>query len=61
MHCVEEKKMSGGCEDRPILWAFFTNLSPETIYIFIYIQNSGKTAHFFKTTNKKKKKFQHSA
>ena len=24
---------SGGCEDRPILWAFFMNLSLETIYL----------------------------
>ena len=33
MHCVEEKKFGGGCEDRPILWAFFTIVSLETIYL----------------------------
>ena len=33
MHCVEKKMFSGGCEDRPILWAFFTNLSLEIIYL----------------------------
>ena len=37
---------SGGCEDRDILWAFFTNLSIETIYLSLelrekwpYLQN----------------------
>ena len=37
---------SGGCEDRPILWAFFTNFSLETIYLspdlrekWLYLQN----------------------
>ena len=25
--------LSGGCEDRAILWAFFTNFSLETIYL----------------------------
>ena len=33
MHCVEEFFFSGGYEDMPILWAFFTNLSLETIYL----------------------------
>ena len=33
MHCVEKKKLSGGCEDRDILLAFFTNLSIESIYL----------------------------
>ena len=34
--CTVMKKkhfLSCGCEDRPILWAFFTNLSLETIYL----------------------------
>ena len=26
-HCVDLFFSSGGCEDRDILWAFFTNLS----------------------------------
>ena len=26
MHYVEKKNLSGGCEERGILWAFFTNL-----------------------------------
>ena len=54
MHCVE-KKFSGGCEDRPILWAFFTNLSLETIYLspelrekWPYLQNS-HSKFFFST------------
>ena len=33
MHCVEFFFLSGGCEDREILWAFFTNLSIESIYL----------------------------
>ena len=34
MHCVEKKKnFSGGCEGRPILWAFLTIFSRETIYL----------------------------
>ena len=33
MHCVEQENVSGGCEDRPILLAFFTTLSLETIYL----------------------------
>ena len=33
MHCVEKKNLSGGCEDRPILRAFFTDLLLETIYL----------------------------
>ena len=49
MHCVEEKKLSGGCEDRDILWAFFTNLS---IDISIYLQNYVKNGIIFKTTNR---------
>ena len=31
---VLKKKISGGCEGRPILWAFFTFFSLETIYLF---------------------------
>ena len=27
MHCVEIFLLSGGCKDRDIVWAFFTNLS----------------------------------
>ena len=30
---LKKKKLSGGCEDRDILWAFFTNLSIENIYL----------------------------
>ena len=30
---TNQKKFSGGWEDRPILWAFFMNLSLETIYL----------------------------
>ena len=30
---IKKKNFSGGCEDWPILWAFFTNLSLETIYL----------------------------
>ena len=33
MHCIEIVFFSGGCEDRDILWAFFTNLSVESIYL----------------------------
>ena len=33
MHCVEIFFFSGGYEDMSILWAFFTNLSLETIYL----------------------------
>ena len=50
MHCVEEKKISGGFEDRPILWTFYTNLSLETIYLQNYVKNG----LIFKTTNQKK-------
>ena len=32
MHCVEFF-LSGGCEDTDKLWAFFTNLSIESIYL----------------------------
>ena len=31
-HCVD-LFLSGGCEDRDIFWAFFTNLSIEIIYL----------------------------
>ena len=46
--------LSGGCEDRDILWAFFTNLSIESLYLSLelrekwpYLQNyhSKKTQH----------------
>ena len=33
MRCVEKKKFSCGYEDMTILWAFFTNLSLEPIYL----------------------------
>ena len=34
MHCVDFFFfMSGGCENRDVLWAFFMNLSIETIYL----------------------------
>ena len=34
MHCVEKFFfLGGGCENRDILWAFFTNLSLESIYL----------------------------
>ena len=47
MHCVEKQFFfSGGCEDMPILQAFFTNFSLETIYLspdlrekWLYLQN----------------------
>ena len=32
MHCVEFF-LNEGCEDRDILWAFFVNLSIETMYL----------------------------
>ena len=57
MYCVEKKNVSGGCEGRPILWAFFTIFSLETI---IYLQNYVKNGLTFKTANQKKKN-QHSA
>ena len=40
---------SGGCEDRLILWAFFTNLVLETIYLQNYLKNG----LIFKTTNQR--------
>ena len=52
MHCVEFF-LSGGCEDRPISWAF------SRIYrskLSIYLQNYVKNGLIFKTTNQKKKK-----
>ena len=58
MHCVEIF-LSGGCEDRAILWAFFTNylsickghLRPPPIITKLY---SVKNGHIFKTSTKKK-------
>ena len=52
--------LSGGCEDRDILWTFFTSLSLETIYLSL------KNGLIFKTTKvylpliiTKVKKFRH--
>ena len=61
MHCFEKKKKSVGvgCEDRDILWAFFTNLSIESIYLSNYLLNYVKNGLIFKTTTQKK--IQHSA
>ena len=46
MNCVEIFFLSDICEDRDILWAFFTNLSIEPIYLSLelrekwpYLQN----------------------
>ena len=33
MHCVDFFFFSGGCENMPILQAFLTNFSLETIYL----------------------------
>ena len=46
-HCVGLFFSSGGCEDRAILWAFFTNLSIESIYLLNYVKNG----LIFKTAN----------
>ena len=54
---VLKKKFSGGCEDMPILQAFFTNLSLETIYLSIELREKWPYLH----TSHSKKKFQHSA
>ena len=43
---------SGGCEDMPILQAFFTNFSLETIYLSPDIRENG---YIFKTSTQKKK------
>ena len=52
MHCVDFF-LSGGCEDRDILWAFFTNSSIESIYLSLelrekwpYIQNDHSNFFF---------------
>ena len=54
MHCVDFF-LRGGCEDRDISWAFFTNLSIETIYLspelrekWPYLQND-HSRFFFST------------
>ena len=44
MHCV-------GCEDRDILWAFFTNLSIESIYLSLELREKWP---YLKTTIQKK-------
>ena len=50
MNCVDFV-LSGGCEDRDILWAFFTNLSIESIYLSPELRKNGL---IFKTTDQKK-------
>ena len=51
MHCVEKKKnFGGGCEDRPILWSFFTIFPSK---LSIYLQNYVKNGLNFKTTNQR--------
>ena len=56
MHCVDFF-LSGGCEDRDILWEFFTNLSIETTYLspelrekWPYLQNY-QSNFFFNTVH----------
>ena len=57
MHCVYFFFLSGGCEDKDIIWAFFTNLSIESIYLSLelreklsYLQNYHST-FFFNTVH----------
>ena len=57
MHCVEIFFLSVGCEGRDILWAFFTNLSIETIYLSPELRKKWP----YLKKNKKKKKNQHGA
>ena len=54
----KKKKNRGGCEDRPLLWAFFTNLSLETIYLspelrekWRYLSNYQSKNFFFNTVH----------
>ena len=56
MHSVDFFFFSGGCDDMPILLAFFTNFSLETIYLSAELREKWPYLE-----NYQSKKIQHSA